>query len=148
MYFRVLLIIIIFFFLLKKSRQPNLVSKSDTATKTSENRPTLKKVFNVMLRCECSVKSTLTSSLVCRRQQCMIMNTAYNREDNDRAKSNAYIDVSQSKRNVLRCKNVGPLHTENTKHSDFNQMSSIVTKQTKWHMRPAKTHISLGIRPV
>ena len=76
------------------------------------------------------------------------MNTAYNREDNDRAKSNAYIDVSQSKRNVLRCKSVGPLHTVNTKHSEFNQMSSIVTKQTKWHVRPAKNHISLGIRPV
>ena len=27
-------------------------------------------------------------------------------------------------------------------------MSRIVTKQTKWHVRPTKTQISLGIRPV
>ena len=27
-------------------------------------------------------------------------------------------------------------------------MSRIVTKPTKWHVRPAKTQISLGIRPV
>ena len=26
-------------------------------------------------------------------------------------------------------------------------LSSIVTKPTKWHVRPAKTQISLGIRP-
>ena len=29
-----------------------------------------------------------------------------------------------------------------------NQISRIVTKPTKWHVRPAKTQISLGIRPV
>ena len=28
------------------------------------------------------------------------------------------------------------------------QMSHLVTKPTKWHVRPAKTQISLGIRPV
>ena len=28
------------------------------------------------------------------------------------------------------------------------QLSRIVTKPTKWHVRPAKTQISLGIRPV
>ena len=27
-------------------------------------------------------------------------------------------------------------------------MSRLMTKPTKWHVRPAKTHISLGIRPV
>ena len=27
-------------------------------------------------------------------------------------------------------------------------MSRLVTKPTKWHVRPAKTHISLGICPV
>ena len=30
----------------------------------------------------------------------------------------------------------------------YNHMSRLVTKQTKWHVRPAKTQISLGIRPV
>ena len=29
-----------------------------------------------------------------------------------------------------------------------NQMSRLMTKPTKWHVRPAKTQISLGIRPV
>ena len=29
-----------------------------------------------------------------------------------------------------------------------NEMSRIVTKPTKWRVRPAKTQISLGIRPV
>ena len=28
------------------------------------------------------------------------------------------------------------------------QMSHLITKPTKWHVRPAKTQISLGIRPV
>ena len=28
------------------------------------------------------------------------------------------------------------------------QMSHLMTKPTKWHVRPAKTQISLGIRPV
>ena len=30
----------------------------------------------------------------------------------------------------------------------LQQMSHLMTKPTKWHMRPAKTEISLGIRPV
>ena len=30
----------------------------------------------------------------------------------------------------------------------WKDMSRIVTKPTKWHVRPAKTQISLGIRPV
>ena len=30
----------------------------------------------------------------------------------------------------------------------LTQMSSLVTKPTKWHVRPTKTRISLGIRPV
>ena len=28
------------------------------------------------------------------------------------------------------------------------EMSRLMTKPTKWHVRPAKTQISLGIRPV
>ena len=28
------------------------------------------------------------------------------------------------------------------------QMSRLMTKPTKWHVRPAKTQIGLGIRPV
>ena len=28
------------------------------------------------------------------------------------------------------------------------KMSRLLTKPTKWHVRPAKTRISLGIRPV
>ena len=31
---------------------------------------------------------------------------------------------------------------------DKMKMSRLVTKPTKWHVRPAKTQISLGIRPV
>ena len=30
----------------------------------------------------------------------------------------------------------------------WKDMSRIVTKPTKWHVRPAKTQISLGIRPI
>ena len=30
----------------------------------------------------------------------------------------------------------------------WKQMSRIMTKPTKWHVRPAKTQISLGVRPV
>ena len=30
----------------------------------------------------------------------------------------------------------------------LNDMSRLMTKPTKWHVRPAKTQISLGIRPV
>ena len=36
-------------------------------------------------------------------------------------------------------------------HAQFyfqTQMSRFMTKSTKWHVRPAKTQISLGIRPV
>ena len=29
-----------------------------------------------------------------------------------------------------------------------NDVSRLMTKPTKWHVRPAKTQISLGIRPV
>ena len=32
--------------------------------------------------------------------------------------------------------------------NNSNEMSHLVTKPTKWHVRPAKTQISLGIRPV
>ena len=32
--------------------------------------------------------------------------------------------------------------------SRFNIMSHLMTKPTKWHVRPAKTQISLGIHPV
>ena len=33
--------------------------------------------------------------------------------------------------------------------ADFsNDLSSLTTKPTKWHVHPAKTQISLGIRPV
>ena len=28
------------------------------------------------------------------------------------------------------------------------KLSTLMTKQIKWHVRPAKTQISLGIRPV
>ena len=28
-----------------------------------------------------------------------------------------------------------------------NRMSLLMTKPTKWHLRPAKTQLSLGIRP-
>ena len=31
---------------------------------------------------------------------------------------------------------------------EWNHLSCLVTKPTKWHVRPAKTQISLGIRPV
>ena len=31
---------------------------------------------------------------------------------------------------------------------DAHQMSRLMTKQIKWHVRPAKTLISVGIRPV
>ena len=31
---------------------------------------------------------------------------------------------------------------------DVGHLSRLMTKPTKWHMRPAKTQISLGIRPV
>ena len=31
---------------------------------------------------------------------------------------------------------------------NFSLMSHLMTKPTKWHVRPAKTQISLGIRPV
>ena len=31
---------------------------------------------------------------------------------------------------------------------DFDYMSRRTTKPTKWHVRPAKTQISLGIRPI
>ena len=30
----------------------------------------------------------------------------------------------------------------------YNDLNRLVTKPTKWHMRPAKTQISLGMRPV
>ena len=33
-------------------------------------------------------------------------------------------------------------------HRVLRQMSRLMTKPTKWHVRPAKTQISLGIRPV
>ena len=33
-------------------------------------------------------------------------------------------------------------------HWNVTEMSRILTKPKKWHMRPAKTQISLGIRPV
>ena len=29
-----------------------------------------------------------------------------------------------------------------------NELSCLMTKLTKWHVHPAKTQISLGIRPV
>ena len=32
--------------------------------------------------------------------------------------------------------------------TDTKQLSRLMTKPTKWHVRPAKTQISLGIRPV
>ena len=40
------------------------------------------------------------------------------------------------------------LNTEFVSPSCWQQMSQNLTKPTKWHMRPAKTHFSLGIRPV
>ena len=33
-------------------------------------------------------------------------------------------------------------------HTRSKNMNRLKTKPTKWHVRPAKTHISLGIRPV
>ena len=33
-------------------------------------------------------------------------------------------------------------------HKDTLHMSRLMTKPSKWHVRPAKTQISLGIRPV
>ena len=39
--------------------------------------------------------------------------------------------------------------TENVSFIEFkSSLSRLVTKPTKWHVRPAKTQISLGIRPV
>ena len=35
-----------------------------------------------------------------------------------------------------------------TKESKIFHLSRLMTKPTKWHVRPAKTQISLGIRPV
>ena len=42
------------------------------------------------------------------------------------------------------------LFLNNFKFLDYipPKMSRLVTKPTKWHVRPAKTQISLGIRPV
>ena len=34
-----------------------------------------------------------------------------------------------------------------TQKFSYQQLSRLVTKQTKWHVRPAKTQISLGVRP-
>ena len=47
-------------------------------------------------------------------------------------------------------------HLESSFEMDFNssvcfyrtQMTRLMTKPTKWHVRPPKTQISLGIRPV
>ena len=36
----------------------------------------------------------------------------------------------------------------NTHMCFYREMSHCMTKPTKWHVRPAKTRISLGIRPV
>ena len=38
--------------------------------------------------------------------------------------------------------------TDRSGQTVWTQMSPRTTKPTKWHMRPAKIHISLGIRPV
>ena len=40
------------------------------------------------------------------------------------------------------------LNTEFVSPSCWQQMSQNMTKPTKWHMRPAKTNFSLGIRQV
>ena len=36
----------------------------------------------------------------------------------------------------------------NRGETQIKQLSCLITKPTKWHVRPAKTQISLGIRPV
>ena len=36
----------------------------------------------------------------------------------------------------------------NVNVSQMRYLSRLTTKPTKWHVRPAKTQISLGIRPV
>ena len=43
---------------------------------------------------------------------------------------------------IIQCK------MRNTGNNLREKMSRLMTKPTKWHVRPAKTQISLGIRPV
>ena len=52
---------------------------------------------------------------------------------------------------VLSCRSSFSHHVD--RHSQKNKtfkelLSRLMTKPTKWHVRPAKTQISLGIRPV
>ena len=46
---------------------------------------------------------------------------------------------------TANCITQPPTHYSDDQHY---HMSRLTTKPTKWHMRPAKTQISLGIRPV
>ena len=54
----------------------------------------------------------------------------------------------QTNRNALDISSHCPLHIPTDNCEGFHYMSRLVTKPTKWHVRPAKTQISLGIRPV
>ena len=54
--------------------------------------------------------------------------------DDNIANANVTIDPSFEESNMMRC--------------ECLYMSRLVTKPTKWHVHPAKTQISLGIRPV
>ena len=40
------------------------------------------------------------------------------------------------------------MHIIYQKHVQYLELSQRMTKPTKWHVRPANTQISLGIRPV
>ena len=49
---------------------------------------------------------------------------------------------------MLRLSHCCHLPEYSTCHSMFTDMSRNMSKPTKWHVRPAKTHVSLGICPV
>ena len=49
---------------------------------------------------------------------------------------------------LRNCPCVAVMSSDDKMVSIFRQMSCLMTKPTKWHVRPAKTQISLGIRPV
>ena len=63
----------------------------------------------------------LKSNLIWHSNKIWLWILPHNKEAKDRTKPNAYTDLSQTQRNVLRWKMVDALHSVNTKHSDFNQ---------------------------
>ena len=56
-----------------------------------------------------------------------------------------YYLVKNLQRHILAWCGSSKLHVV---YSNKRQMSCLMTEPTKWHVRPAKTKISLGIRPV